>query len=78
VSKPSKQTSSGSALSRRGNQKSPAWNASSMRCVLSWLTWPLFLVYDRLLRLVSRAALALATVALRRLNKLRADRCGAL
>jgi hypothetical protein len=49
-----------------------------MRCARNWLTWPVILLYDRVLRLVSRGALALASGALRQLNKLRTDRCGAL
>lgn len=78
MSKPSRPTRSNDMPSRRANPRLPAWNANSMRCARNWLTWPLILLYDRVLRLVSRGALALASGALRQLNKLRTDRCGAL
>jgi len=78
VSKPSRPTRSSDTPSRRDNPRLPGWNASSMQCARNWLTWPLLTAYDRLLRLVSRGALALASGALSRLSKLRIDRCGAL
>lgn len=57
---------SGKTRSERGKPRSPAWSAVSRRFELSWLRWRLLTAYDRLLRRVCLAAVALAAETLRR------------
>jgi len=70
VLKPGKPTPSGNSPCAPAIRRSRGWNASSTRCAPNWLKWHLLTAYDRLLRRVALATMAVAYGALNRRKRL--------